>query len=107
MKEDLSREEARIGEEYMLVANLPYYITSPIIMKFIEDSSLCKRIVVMVQKEVALVNEFRFFAKHFRERSRPATDFYDGYVSVDAPLFRNRVKKIFVAYKILPVFFTE
>ena len=54
MKEDLSREEARIGEEYMLVANLPYYITSPIIMKFIEDSSLCKRIVVMVQKEVAL-----------------------------------------------------
>lgn len=54
MKEDLSAEEERIGEEYMLVANLPYYITSPVIMKFIEDSSLCRRIVVMVQKEVAL-----------------------------------------------------
>lgn len=35
-----------------VVANLPYYITTPIIMKFIEDSIPVDKIVVMVQKEV-------------------------------------------------------
>ena len=35
-----------------VVANLPYYITTPIIMKFIEDSIPVEKIVVMVQKEV-------------------------------------------------------
>lgn len=37
-----------------VVANLPYYITSPIIMKFIDDGILPDKIVVMVQKEVAM-----------------------------------------------------
>ena len=36
-----------------VVANLPYYITTPIIMKFIEDEILPDKIFVMVQKEVA------------------------------------------------------
>lgn len=40
------------GKKYKLVANIPYYITTPIIMKFIEDT-LCTEIAVMVQKEVA------------------------------------------------------
>lgn len=53
MKEDLAAEEKRIGKPYMLVANLPYYITSPVIMKFIENSALCLSITVMVQDEVA------------------------------------------------------
>ena len=35
-----------------VVANLPYYITTPIIVKFIEDSIPVDKIVVMVQKEV-------------------------------------------------------
>ncbi len=35
-----------------VVANLPYYITTPIIMKFIEDEVPVEKIVVMVQKEV-------------------------------------------------------
>ena len=35
-----------------LVANLPYYITTPIIIKIIEDSVLVDKMVVMVQKEV-------------------------------------------------------
>ncbi len=35
-----------------VVANLPYYITTPIIMKFIEDSVPVDKLVVMVQKEV-------------------------------------------------------
>ncbi len=34
------------------IANLPYYITTPIITKIIEDNINFKKIVVMVQKEV-------------------------------------------------------
>ena len=36
-----------------VVANLPYYITTPIIMKLLEDKLNLKSITVMVQKEVA------------------------------------------------------
>lgn len=36
-----------------LVANLPYYITTPIVMKFLEEDIPVTDIVVMVQKEVA------------------------------------------------------
>lgn len=35
-----------------VIANLPYYITTPIIMKFIEDDIDVSRLVIMVQKEV-------------------------------------------------------
>lgn len=36
-----------------VVANLPYYITTPIIMKFIDDGILPDKMVFMVQREVA------------------------------------------------------
>lgn len=36
-----------------VVANLPYYITTPIIMKLLEDKLDIKSITVMIQKEVA------------------------------------------------------
>lgn len=36
-----------------IVANLPYYITTPIIMKLLEDKLDIKSITVMIQKEVA------------------------------------------------------
>lgn len=35
-----------------LIANLPYYITTPIVMKVIEDRLPIDKIVIMVQKEV-------------------------------------------------------
>lgn len=35
-----------------VVANLPYYITTPIIMKLIEDEIPVDKIVIMIQKEV-------------------------------------------------------
>ena len=47
---DIEREA---GGEYSVVANLPYYITTPVIMKFIEEASLCRKLVIMVQEEVA------------------------------------------------------
>lgn len=38
---------------YKLVANLPYYITSPVIRKFLEAENKPELMVLMVQKEVA------------------------------------------------------
>jgi len=39
-------------ETLYVVANLPYYITTPIIMKLIEEKIPVSKIVIMVQKEV-------------------------------------------------------
>lgn len=48
-----------VGDSFKVVANLPYYITTPLAMRFIESSLDVKSITIMVQKEVAL----RFVAK--------------------------------------------
>jgi 16S rRNA (adenine1518-N6/adenine1519-N6)-dimethyltransferase len=46
-------EQFKDCKEVMVVANLPYYVTTPIIMKLLEDQLPLKGIVVMLQKEVA------------------------------------------------------
>ena len=51
--EILARGGAGLQEEgYKVVANLPYYITSPVLRHFLEASTKPRRMVVMVQKEV-------------------------------------------------------
>jgi 16S rRNA (adenine1518-N6/adenine1519-N6)-dimethyltransferase len=40
-------------DDIMVVANLPYYVTTPIIMKLLEEKISIRGIVVMLQKEVA------------------------------------------------------
>ena len=49
---ELSREY-NDGRPFKVVANLPYYITTPIIMGFLENDTPVKSITVMIQKEVA------------------------------------------------------
>jgi 16S rRNA (adenine1518-N6/adenine1519-N6)-dimethyltransferase len=51
----MSDEEfkAVVKEPFHVVANLPYYITMPLIMRFLESGLCAKSITVMVQKEVA------------------------------------------------------
>ena len=44
----------REGERFKVVANLPYYITTPIIMTLLEQRLPIERLVTMVQKEVAV-----------------------------------------------------
>lgn len=51
-KADFRRLEEELGS-YKVVANLPYYITSPIVMQFVEEAQGCLGITVMVQEEVA------------------------------------------------------
>lgn len=55
MKVDLNRliNQHFAGMPVMIRANLPYYITSPIIMKLLEDKLPVENITVMVQKEAA------------------------------------------------------
>ena len=52
LEPELRAEGAAITQGYKVVANLPYYITSPILRHFLEASLKPLLIVVMVQKEV-------------------------------------------------------
>ncbi|WP_416420377.1 16S rRNA (adenine(1518)-N(6)/adenine(1519)-N(6))-dimethyltransferase RsmA [Priestia aryabhattai] len=52
LKETLEQEFENI-EDLMVVANLPYYVTTPILMKLLEEQIPVRGIVVMLQKEVA------------------------------------------------------
>lgn len=45
-------DEILQGHKYKVVANLPYYITTPIIMRFLERERRPESITVMIQKEV-------------------------------------------------------
>lgn len=59
MREKVENVQEIVGDRFIVVANLPYYITSPITMRLLEEFKGCQRLVIMVQKEVAL----RFTAK--------------------------------------------
>jgi 16S rRNA (adenine1518-N6/adenine1519-N6)-dimethyltransferase len=54
LKEDLKNE---IYDKLYVIANLPYYITTPIIIKLIEENIDVDKMLVMVQKEVG--NRFK------------------------------------------------
>ena len=62
LQQDFQKE---VGEKVKVVANIPYYITSPIIHKLIENKNIISEIYIMVQKEVAE----RICAKKGKERS--------------------------------------
>lgn len=53
LKVNLKELEKSVGE-YKVVANLPYYVTTPLITKILEESKMCQSLTVMVQEEVAL-----------------------------------------------------
>lgn len=50
--EKLCNEEFE-GRPFNVIANLPYYITTPIVMKLLEENLPVKSMTLMVQKEVA------------------------------------------------------
>lgn len=53
LKLDLKEVKNRLEGPIKVVANLPYYVTTPIITKLLESDLLIDSITVMVQKEVA------------------------------------------------------
>ncbi|WP_046228494.1 16S rRNA (adenine(1518)-N(6)/adenine(1519)-N(6))-dimethyltransferase RsmA [Paenibacillus dauci] len=50
---ELFREDFGNVDKVSVVANLPYYVTTPILMKLLEERLPLDNIVVMIQKEVA------------------------------------------------------
>ena len=54
LKRDIQSDISKIDYNNLyIIGNLPYYITTPIVMKFLEEDIPVTDIVVMVQKEVA------------------------------------------------------
>ncbi len=53
LKVNLKQIIERENRKCKIVANLPYYITTPIIMKLLESNLNIETITVMIQKEVA------------------------------------------------------
>ena len=51
LKTDLNEIESNFTNEYTLIANLPYYITTPLIFKFLKSERV-KSMCIMMQKEV-------------------------------------------------------
>ena len=76
IKEDLKQYNY---QKTYVVANLPYYITTPIIIKLIEDKLDIDKIVVMVQKEVGN----RFKAKPNTKEYNSLSIFLNYYYTVE------------------------
>ena len=85
LETDINKELQPLVEKYKHIefaANLPYYITTPVLFKLFESNIPFEKIVVMIQKEVA----DRFSAK-------PSTKEY-GALSVESQYLYD-VKKLF------------
>ena len=74
-------------ENYKIIANLPYYITTPLIMHALENASGAKEIAVMVQKEVS-----------DRLRAKPSSKAY-GAISVMVQYLSQVEEAFFVSRK--------
>lgn len=53
VQEKTGGQFGRDGRKYILLANLPYYITSPLLIRILQERYHISRMVVMVQSEVA------------------------------------------------------
>lgn len=78
-----------VGEDFKVVANLPYYITSPIITKLFELKHRPKTISVMVQKEVG--------ERMIADNKSSDYGYFSVYVqaNADAKITRNVNRKMF------------
>ena len=70
---------------FKVVANLPYYITTPIIMSLLESKLPIERLVVMVQKEVALRMVAKPGTKHYGALSVAVQYYTEPDIVLDVP----------------------
>ncbi len=87
LKTDLA---ALITEEFdgmnvRVVANLPYYITTPIVMNLLEQRLLISSITIMVQKEVAQRMEADPGTKDYGALSLAVQYYADTYIAANVP----------------------
>lgn len=111
--------EEELEENFAVCANLPYYITTPIIMSLLESGVKFKSITVLVQKEVAqrmaakentkeygaLTCAVQFYTKASLCSKIPASCFYPA-PKVDSQVIRlDRLEKPLVDVKSEDMFF--
>lgn len=77
MKYSMAQIEQLCGFSYRVVANIPYYLTAPLIMRFVEEAKGAQSLTLTVQKEVAE-----------RLAARPATKDY-GAITVAVQAVAN------------------
>jgi 16S rRNA (adenine1518-N6/adenine1519-N6)-dimethyltransferase len=111
LKEDLSKYKFS-----KVVANIPYYLTSPLVRKFLENNFLPKEIILMVQKEVAqricqkppkmnlLAVAVQFYADPQIEFFVPKKFFWPK-PKVDSALIKIIPKKISFSPQFIEIFF--
>ncbi|MDF2866107.1 MAG: rsmA [Clostridia bacterium] len=122
--ENLEKAKNIKFKKVKVVANLPYYITSPIVFKLLEDSKRVCEIVIMVQEEVAdriiakskskdygiLTIMIEYYARATKELVVPSASFIpspnvtsavikivkeDKYEDVNSKIFKELVHKAF------------
>lgn len=87
LKTDLTRiiEEKNGGKPCKIVANLPYYITTPILMEVLERRVPVKSITVMVQKEVAQRMQAQPGTKDYGALSLAVQYFTEPFIVANVP----------------------
>ena len=78
-------EEKNGGKPIKVVANLPYYITTPIIMGLLEQHVPVKSITVMVQKEVAQRMQAQPGSKDYGALSLAVQYYCEPYIAANVP----------------------
>lgn len=87
LKRDVKRDLEKYEYSHLyVVANLPYYITTPIITRLVEEEIGAEKIVVMIQKEVA----DRFCAKPGSKDYGSITVFLNYYFNLKKEFLVNR-----------------
>ncbi len=87
LKTDLEKlaEEKNQGRPMKIVANLPYYITTPIIMGLLEKQVPVASMTVMVQKEVAMRMQAEPGSKDFGALSLAVRYYAEPYLAANVP----------------------
>jgi 16S rRNA (adenine1518-N6/adenine1519-N6)-dimethyltransferase len=87
LKTDINRlsMEYNDGKPFKVVANLPYYITTPIIMSLLEDEAPITSVTVMVQKEVADRMDAAPGTKEYGALSLAVQYYADTYLAANVP----------------------
>ena len=73
------------GRPFKMVANLPYYITTPIIMGILENDMPVDSITVMVQKEVAMRMQAGPGTKDYGALSLAVQYYAEPYLAANVP----------------------
>ncbi len=82
LRQRLGDEEGRI----IMVANLPYNITSPLIMKYFEEAPFVETFVLMLQEEVAVRMQAEAGSKEYGSLSVATAYYADAEIAAYVPL---------------------